>query len=302
MSSSFMHRYGCLLSLLLLVGCNATPTGLSTIGASEGAAGEPSGQTQADQAEDGSLSATKPEAVDSKDAVYTKDKPKPIAPALIPGEYCYQANSDDQDLYARVTVDAADRITGDFQGTIHDDKNSYYTSYRQKLDGTIDGSNLNLDVATWIEFDKQNSQETWKVTAQGLSTERETLRLESCDVVDAVFQQDGLDARDLLDGANQIWRKEVFFDAGKSGTIVSNAVVRGDLDLYTLSAQGGQQMALSISSLENNAVFDVVAPSGIILVREAVQESIYLPDTGQYEIIVGGTRGNATYELKIAIE
>lgn len=306
MPSPTFRRCLLTLSLLALVGCNtlSTDTEPATQPSTELSSTEPSATEQPDTVQPDSSITDKQTSVTAEkpNVTDTKDKPKPIAPAIAPGQYCYQVNSEDQDLYARITVDAADRVTGDFQGSIHNDKNSYYTSYRQQLDGTIDGSNLNLDVATWIEFDKQNSQEIWKVTPKGLSTERDTLSLENCDAVSTVFQQNGLEANDLLEGANQVWRKDVFFDAGKSSTTVSNAVVRGDRDLYQLTAQGGQQMDLTIRALENNAVFDVISPSGIILLSETTEDTLYLPETGEYQIVVGGTRGNASYDLDIAIE
>ncbi len=59
---------------------------------------------------------------------------------------------------------------------------------------------------------------------------------------------------------------------------------------------------MTFTSLENNTVFDVVAPSGIILGTEQSKQSILLSDTGEYQIIVGGTRSNATYDLAIAIQ
>ena len=61
-------------------------------------------------------------------------------------------------------------------------------------------------------------------------------------------------------------------------------------------------MDVSITALENNAVFDVISPSGYILSLEAVSETVFLPHTGDYQVIVGGTRGNATYELTIGIQ
>jgi hypothetical protein len=38
------------------------------------------------------------------------------------------------------------------------------------------------------------------------------------------------------------------------------------------------------------------------LLTEGQNESVLLPETGDYQIIVGGTRGNATYTLDVAIE
>ena len=228
---------------------------------------------------------------------------QPIFPALDPGDYCYTTKTETNTLYARINIAPSDRVTGNLQGTVHDEANAYYTSYNQTLDGTIDGSNLNLDVATWIEYDKQNKQEVWKVSDSTLTLNNETLGTESCDTVNKVFQNEaGLEAKDLTINANQVHTQQVFFDPVSTSTTVSKAVVRGDRDLYQLTAQGGQEMKLSISSLENNAVFDVVSPSGIILGTELTEESIFLPHTGDYEIIVGGTRGNATYDLSIEIQ
>ena len=114
-------------------------------------------------------------------------------------------SNDTEDIQTRITVEASDRITGNSQGSIHDDKAGYYTSYTQALDGTIDGSNLNLDITTWIEYDQQNAQETWKVGPNELRTDRETLSGVSCDIVNKAFQNDsGLEAKDLTESANQV--------------------------------------------------------------------------------------------------
>lgn len=61
-------------------------------------------------------------------------------------------------------------------------------------------------------------------------------------------------------------------------------------------------MDLSITSLEDNAAFDIVDPSGLILGMELKKETVPLPHTGDYKIIVGGTRGSATYDLAITIK
>ncbi|PZO55763.1 MAG: hypothetical protein DCF15_09850 [Phormidesmis priestleyi] len=236
-------------------------------------------------------------------AAGSKDTPKPIAPALQPGQYCYQLSDDIEDIDVRISIDSASSVTGNQVGVVHNQKEAYYTSYRSNLNGTIDGSNLNLDIATWIEYDKQNQQETWKVSPTELRTKTNKLTKANCETVSKSFQSDnGMEAKDLTAGANQVNTQEVFFDAGKSSTTVSNSVVRGDRDRYLITAQGGQQMDLSITSIENNAVFAVVAPSGLILGTEQSKQSIPLPDTGEYQIIVDGTRGNATYDLAIAIQ
>ena len=91
------------------------------------------------------------------------------------------------------------------------------------------------------------------------------------------------------------------FNPGSSSATLSDAVVRGDRKTYLLGAQNGQQMDVSITSLEDNAVFDVIAPNGVVLSQEQTQESLTLPSSGDYLVVVGGTRGNATFDLTIAI-
>ncbi|MEM8502481.1 MAG: hypothetical protein AAF716_04945 [Cyanobacteria bacterium P01_D01_bin.1] len=257
-------------------------------------------RVEADSEKESSDTGTSPT---SDNKVEDKPTPDPIYPVLEPGRYCYSANTDFETTYVRLSIDSADRVTGDVQSTIHNDESSYYTSYVQAIDGTIDGSNLNLDVATWIEYDQQNRQETWRVSDDALKTDSTTLEKEKCTVVSKVFQnEDGLEAADLIENANQVKTTQVFFDFGKRSTTVSDAVVKGDRDVYLINAQGGEKMTLSISALEDNAVFDVISPSNMILGTELKQTEIFLPHTGEYKIVVGGTRGNATYDLEIGVQ
>jgi hypothetical protein len=100
--------------------------------------------------------------------------------------------------------------------------------------------------------------------------------------------------------------KRIKFAKGKSSATVSGAVIRGDRDTYILGARGGQTMTVRITSLENNAVFQIEGPSGEDLERagetdDATNVRAVLPENGDYRIIVGGTRGNATYKLTVSI-
>lgn len=98
-----------------------------------------------------------------------------------------------------------------------------------------------------------------------------------------------------------IHEQSVQFEKGTFGATIVNAVVRGDRDVYVLRATAGQRMTLSIGSLEDNAVFDVLSPGKRWLVDEAKDAAFFLPDTGNYKVIVGGTRGNASYTLNVMI-
>lgn len=100
--------------------------------------------------------------------------------------------------------------------------------------------------------------------------------------------------------------KRVKFAKGKSSVTLSNAVIRGDLDTYILGAKTGQQMTVRVTALEDNAAFQIEGPNGEYLegageMDDATNVTVRLPRTGDYRIIVGGTRGNATYKLTVSI-
>jgi hypothetical protein len=99
----------------------------------------------------------------------------------------------------------------------------------------------------------------------------------------------------------------VKFAKGKHSAVVSGAVIRGDRDTYLVGAKKGQMITLKITSLENNAVFQVTDANGEYLQGagegdDATELATELPQTGDYKIIVGGTRGNASYKLSITIK
>jgi hypothetical protein len=103
-------------------------------------------------------------------------------------------------------------------------------------------------------------------------------------------------------------KQKVRFARGKSSTTVSGAVVRGDRDRYYLGAKKGQTMSVKITSLEDNAVFQVFLPgeqealAGAGEGDDATNWSGELPEDAEYVIVVGGTRGNATYKLTVSIK
>jgi len=103
-------------------------------------------------------------------------------------------------------------------------------------------------------------------------------------------------------------KQKIRFARGKSSTTVSGAVVRGDRDRYYLGASKGQTMSVRITSLENNAVFQVFLPGeqealpGAGEEDDATNWSGELPEDAEYIIVVGGTRGNATYKLTVSIK
>lgn len=103
-------------------------------------------------------------------------------------------------------------------------------------------------------------------------------------------------------------KQKVRFPRGSSSTTISGAVVRGDRDRYYLEAKKGQTMSVKISSEEDNAVFQIYLPgeqealSGAGDGDDATNWSGELPADAEYVIVVGGTRGNASYKLTVSIK
>lgn len=97
------------------------------------------------------------------------------------------------------------------------------------------------------------------------------------------------------------------FAKGDSSTTLSGGVVRGERAEYLLGAKRGQTMTIKITSLEDNAVFQIEGPSGDYLKNagetdDATTWTGSLPSDGDYKIIVGGTRGNTEFKLTVSIK
>lgn len=100
--------------------------------------------------------------------------------------------------------------------------------------------------------------------------------------------------------------RRIKFAKGKSSVTLSNAVIRGELDTYILGARSGQRMTVKVTALESNAAFQIKGPDGEYLsgageMDDATNVTVTLPQSGDYRIVVGGTRGNASYKLTVSI-
>lgn len=103
--------------------------------------------------------------------------------------------------------------------------------------------------------------------------------------------------------------RPIRFAPGTSSGVVAGGVIRGERDIYTLKARAGQQMEVRITSVEDNAVFQIVQPGagqnalpGAGDGEDAKTWKGRLPATGEYRIVVGGTRGNCSYKLTVTIK
>ncbi|ESA34243.1 hypothetical protein N836_17655 [Leptolyngbya sp. Heron Island J] len=221
----------------------------------------------------------------------------------IPGRYCYLLNNGILATYLRFTLDDNNQIKGDARSSTQNEEASFLTSAAHAFSGTLTQSETAVDITTWIEEEVQNTNETWTLTDDTLQTKDNIFNLTDCQLVDPAFQDySGLEAQDLINSAANLRTRRVEFEPDTNQAVISNSVLRGDRDVYLLKANGGQQMSVSVQSLEDNAVLDVISPSGYILAFSALNETLILPHTGDYRVVIGGTRGNATYELTISIQ
>lgn len=115
-------------------------------------------------------------------------------------------------------------------------------------------------------------------------------------------------------------RKVVQFNPGTDSIQMDGSVIRGEVDRYELTAKEGQVMKVSIRSEEDNAAFTVYLPgweekiegdmtfiegptlTGAGEGEDAMNCEAKLPAGGRYLVEVGGTRGNASYQLRITIQ
>ncbi|HEY9861271.1 MAG TPA: hypothetical protein V6D16_17360, partial [Candidatus Obscuribacterales bacterium] len=132
--------------------------------------------------------------------------------AIAPGQYCYRADLPTLTKALRLTVAADQTVTGDSRATIQNKSEGYYSSYAQKISGSLAGNQLKAQIRTWIEYDVQDTQEAWSITPSEVVTRQAKLVAADCEEVRSRFaNKDGLEARDLLDSASAVNTKPVQF-------------------------------------------------------------------------------------------
>lgn len=112
--------------------------------------------------------------------------------------------------------------------------------------------------------------------------------------------------------------RPISFAPGAKTAVISGAVVRGTRDVFSFEGYKGQSADIAVKSTENNAAMTIWQPGANVNFGEFVDiEGQTLPGAGEeddaskwrgrlpksglYLIVVGSTRGNATYELKVKV-
>ena len=115
--------------------------------------------------------------------------------------------------------------------------------------------------------------------------------------------------------------KPIFFATGSTSGTAGGRVLSGARDLYSVKAMAGQTLTVTLTTPDDNAVFQVYVPGttvgrdsdgllefhgkalhGAADGEDATRWSGRLPKSGTYLIVVGGTRGNARYSMDVKIE
>ena len=88
----------------------------------------------------------------------------------------------------------------------------------------------------------------------------------------------------------------------------NGSVIRGEQARHKVAAKAGQTLEASVTSDEDNAVFQIYLPGekgtlpGAGEMDDAKTFSGKVPTDGDYVIVVGATRGNATYKLTYSVK
>lgn len=126
-------------------------------------------------------------------------------------------------------------------------------------------------------------------------------------VVDGIVGRQTYEAM-LSEGFNQqlinelssySYGKFLDFTQGKGYEVVEYAAVRGEAVIHRLEVEPEQNFRIVITSVENNAVFELVrVADGKVYAQQASNSQVFL-EAGKYSINVAAIRGNTTYTLKV---
>lgn len=120
------------------------------------------------------------------------------------------------------------------------------------------------------------------------------------------------------DGAPPEAVRELRFARGHSSVTANASVLRGERHYRRFTARAGQAARVSVSALEKNAALQVWQPGarlptgqggeieGTPLPGASPDDDAQvwegpLPESGSFLVVVGSTRGNASYKLTLTI-
>jgi hypothetical protein len=131
---------------------------------------------------------------------------------------------------------------------------------------------------------------------------------------DSVAEAETVDAEELTadedvelafdDPAGYYLVEHLAAELGGTAETREGAIVRGTQDAFVVDYKScctDDNLYASITSLEDNAVFTIYAPDGQVMLVEATSANLLLEQGGEYWVVVGATRGNASYTVEIGL-
>lgn len=189
---------------------------------------------------------------------------------------------------------------GDYTITLVSEAEADYTfavGVRDQRDGEPDPTTTTTESVTTTTESVTTTTEAPSTTTEGVTTTTEA----PAPATEVEFPPLVIGDIALLEDVEIGIDEEIRFAPGESGDVIENAVVLGQRNIHRFEAAAGQLLALDLASLESNAVFSLIDPSGAVVGTELDEISQILEFSGDYWIIMGSTRGNATYTLFITI-
>ncbi|MGB2926970.1 MAG: hypothetical protein WBB82_16845 [Limnothrix sp.] len=252
--------------------------------------------------------------------------------ALEAGSYCYRTDTKVLQAIAEFLVEPNNSVTGTLEATVTDEANGYYTSYDQRFAGVLDSETLDAAITTNIEYDVQESQETWTLNKNQLSSgDSVFLKRVDCEEIIAIkANKKALNKPKTVATAPtpaprtpsqsastppaapkpkaiaQTQQKSpinVQFASGSIETVMRGAVGANQQQVYLLNATEGQNMRVNIITKSGKANFGVRVGNGEVIEEQLTDYIDFtLPFSGQYIITVNGESAGAEYALAIRIK
>ncbi len=121
---------------------------------------------------------------------------------------------------------------------------------------------------------------------------------DSGEVAGDPFIVEGIDLTGYVDPTGV---EEIKFERGAFSGTVSSAVFRAEHEIFLFETSDTVTAFLTITSLEDNAVFEIISPSNELLATGQTFSTWDIDEAGFYAVIVSGTRGNATFDLTLEL-
>lgn len=297
-------------ALIVLSACDGTVDYQSVTDGSDTTTAEQAEQAGETQSEpDDTVVDNTPVKIDAPQCGYEKVNDRgqiAFAPGQTGGTIQQSVLRDEADLY-RIDVEAnqrysitLDSIEDNAQFHLFEPSGDSITTENKELSGLFEETGTH---EFCIFSSARNATYTLTIDVTNAPDEKETAAPVD-DVEDAKDEDAGTGWDDECNNQQTLTTKgEIRFAAGASSATLSSAVLGNESHSYFFDAREGQRLEISLTSVEDNAVFVVYSPSSQLAVQAAdVNLDFILQESGDHWVCVYSTARNATYEMILGID